>query len=80
MTYDNYDTLGGVLKHHSENLLKFGKRMGWARSVTYMKLDRQRDWTIAEYERALNIVRGMGIVIPRKVMMKFAVRREVDGN
>lgn len=80
MKSDEFENLGDLLDHYKVKKIEFGRAMGWARSITYMKLDRQRPWTVQEYEDGLKILRAAGIKIGRNSMIMFATPRREDGN
>ena len=77
---DQFENLGDVFDNRKWNKLEFGRHMCWKRSVTYMKLDRQRPWTVAEYERGLKWIRRKGVRISRETMIRFATPMRLDGN
>ena len=80
MKADQFENLGDLFVNRGWNKLEFGKSMGWKRGITYMKLDRQRPWTVPEYERGLKLLRKRGIRISRDTMIRFATARRDDGH
>jgi hypothetical protein len=75
-----FDTLGELLKARGVNLTNFGKSMGWTQPTTSMKLNRNRAWSIDEYELALERLQRRGIRISRKDMLRMISRRPDDGD
>ena len=75
-----FDTLGELLKAKGVGLTKFGKSMGWAQPTTSAKLNRNRSWTVEEYELALKRLERRGIRISRETMLRLISRRQDDGD
>jgi len=77
---DDFENLSDLFDHLKINKSEFGRAMGWKPAITYMKLDRQRPWTVPEYERGLKWLRDSRIQISRYTMIRFATPRREDGN
>ena len=67
--------MGQVLDHHGIKRTAFGKAVGWVLSTIPMKLNRKRNWTVAEYERALIVARNYRLGVTREDMQRFAAKR-----
>ena len=80
MRADDFENLSDLFDMLKVNKLEFGREMGWKRGITYMKLDRQRPWTVKEYEKGLRLLRKRGIRISRDTMIRFVTARRDDGN
>ena len=68
--------MGEVLDHHGLKRVAFGEAVGWKMSTISMKLNRKRNWTVAEYERALVVAKPYRLGVTREDMQRFATKRE----
>jgi hypothetical protein len=68
--------MGQVLDHHGIKRTAFGEAVGWVLSTIPMKLNRKRNWTVAEYERALVVAKKYRLGVSREDMIRFATRAE----
>jgi hypothetical protein len=74
-----FETMGEVLDHHGIKRTKFGEAVGWTMSTIPMKLNRKRNWSIAEYEKALEVSKRYRLGVTRADMQRFATKRSDDG-
>lgn len=74
-TAEQFETMGQVLDHHGIKRVAFGEAIGWKRSTIPMKLNRQRGWTVAEYEAAFAVANKYRLGITREQMVVFATKR-----
>jgi hypothetical protein len=79
-TAEVFNTMGKVLDHHGIKRTKFGEAIGWTKSTIPMKLNRQRNWTIVEYEKALEVSKRYRLGVTRQDMIRFATKRVTDGD
>ncbi len=75
-TAKQFETMGQVLDHHGIKRTAFGEAVGWVLSTIPMKLNRKRNWTVAEYERALVVAKKYRLGVSREDMIRFATRAE----
>jgi len=71
-----FETMGEVLDAHGITRTAFGKALGWVLSTIPNKLNRKRNWTVAEYERALVVAKKYRLGVSREDMQRFATKRE----
>jgi hypothetical protein len=69
-----FETLGEVLDDRGITRTAFGNAMGWVLSTVPMKCNRKRNWTVAEYERALVVAKKFKLNISREDMQRYATR------
>lgn len=74
MKASDYETMGALLDAAGIKRGAFGERVGWKNSTIPMKLNRQRNWTVPEYEKAFEVAEAYGLKVPRKDMLRFATR------
>lgn len=73
-TAERFETMGQVLDHHGIKRKVFGEAVGWKLSGIPLKLNRQRGWTVAEYEKAIEVSRRMRLGVSREDMVRFATK------
>lgn len=73
-TAEQFETMGQVLDHHGIKRVAFGKAVGWVLSTISMKLNRKRNWTVAEYERAVVVAKKYNLPMTREDMQRFAAK------
>lgn len=73
-----FETMGGVLDAAGIKRTAFGEAIGWRLSTIPMKLNRKRNWTVAEYERAIVVAKKYGLQVTRKDMQRFAEKLVVN--
>jgi hypothetical protein len=69
-----YETMGQVLDAFGIKRTTFGESVGWKNSSIPMKLNRQRNWTVQEYEKALALAERYNLPVTREDMARFATR------
>lgn len=69
-----FETLGQVLDAIGIKRTAFGEAVGWKNSSIPMKLNRQRNWTVPEYEKALEVAQRFNLPVTRDDMTRFAVK------
>ena len=67
-----FETMGQVLDEFGIKRTAFGKAIGWVLSTIPMKLNRKRNWTVAEYEKAIVVAKKYNLPVTREDMMRFA--------
>ncbi len=77
-TKEQYETMGQVLDEHGIKRTAFGEAIGWKLSTIPMKLNRKRNWTVAEYERAIVVAKKYGLPVTRVDMQRFAEKLVVN--
>lgn len=70
-----FETMGQVLDEHGIKRTAFGEAVGWVLSTIPNKLNRKRNWTVAEYERAIVVAKKFNLPVTREDMQRFAVKR-----
>ena len=73
-----FETMGQVLDEHGIKRGAFGEKVGWVLSTIPMKLNRKRNWTVAEYEKAITVAKKYNLPVTREDMMRFAEKLVVD--
>ncbi len=73
-----FETMGQVLDEHGIKRTAFGEAIGWKLSTIPMKLNRKRNWTVAEYERAIAVAKKYGLPVTRADMQRFAEKLAVN--
>ena len=76
MAKKKFKTMGEVLDDRGITRTAFGKAMGWKLSTIPMKLNRKRNWTVAEYERAFLVAKDFKLGVTREDMQRFARKEE----
>ncbi len=71
-TTKQFETMGQVLDEHGIKRTAFGKAIGWVLSTIPMKLNRKRNWTVAEYEKAIVVAKKYNLPVTREDMQRFA--------
>jgi hypothetical protein len=66
--------MGQVLDHHGIKRVAFGAAVGWKNSTIPQKLNRQRGWTVVEYERAIVVAKKFRLGVTREDMVRFATK------
>jgi len=66
--------MGEVLDAVGIKRTAFGEAVGWVKSTIPNKLNRKRNWTVAEYERAIVVSRKFRLGIAREQMAMFATK------
>ena len=73
-TAEVFNTMGEVLDHHGIKRTAFGEAIGWEKSTIPMKLNRKRNWTVAEYERGFAVAQRYRLGVTREDMVRFATK------
>ena len=68
-------TMGEVLDAAGIKRTAFGEAVGWVKSTIPMKLNRKRNWTVAEYEAAFAVAKKYRLGLTREDMQRFATKR-----
>lgn len=68
------ETMGQVLDNFGIKRTVFGESVGWKKSLIPMKLNRKRNWTVDEYERAFALALSYNLPVTREDMQRFAMR------
>jgi hypothetical protein len=66
--------MGQVLDAYGIKRTMFGESVGWKNSAIPMKLNRKRNWTVSEYERAFALSQSYNLPVTREEMARFATR------
>jgi hypothetical protein len=69
-----FETLGQVLDTIGIKRTAFGEAVGWKNSTIPMKLNRKRNWTVEEYEKALALALSYNLPVTREDMQRFAMK------
>lgn len=69
-----FETMGQVLDSMGIKRTAFGHQVGWKNSTIPMKLNRKRNWTVEEYEKAIEIATLYNIPVTREDMRRFAMK------
>ena len=69
-----FETMGQVLDDRGMTRTFFGEAVGWRLSSIPMKLNRKRNWTVAEYERAIVVAKKYRLGVSREDMQRFATK------
>ena len=73
-----YETMGQVLDEFGIKRTAFGQSIGWVLSTIPMKLNRKRNWTVAEYEKAIVVAKKYNLPVTREDMQRFAEKLAVN--
>ena len=73
-----FETMGQVLDEYGIKRTAFGQSIGWVLSTIPMKLNRKRNWTVAEYEKAIVVAKKYNLPVTREDMQRFAEKLVVN--
>ena len=73
-TEPRFESMGQVLDSFGIKRTTFGESIGWKNSTIPMKLNRKRNWTVEEYEKALALALSYNLPVTREDMQRFAMK------